>query len=105
MNEKAQWSLAEIREAYRDILQAYNALSSPFSESKSNSEGEPETLEGTRDEESFKMIRLKLRQVSRALKEGADRSGNVQVWRRGDPLDALNQGLRDRIEKALRWGI
>ena len=39
------------------------------------------------------------------LKEGADKSGNAQIWHRGEPLDGLTQGLRERILKGLKFGI
>lgn len=37
-------------------------------------------------------------------KKMADASGNPITWRRGDPVDALPDGIRQRIEKALIAG-
>jgi len=33
------------------------------------------------------------------------RIGNPKIWRREEPLDHLYSSLRERIEKALKFGI
>jgi hypothetical protein len=57
------------------------------------------------DGDISRMLKAKTKKVLPILKEGADQSGNAIVWHRGQDLDALNEGLRERIEKALRFGI
>ena len=47
----------------------------------------------------------RLQEILLELKESADRSGNAQVWRRGEPLDHLNPGLRERVRRAIEYGI
>jgi len=57
------------------------------------------------DENLFLTFGEKYRKTFPELKIAANQSGNSVVWRVGEPLDDLNQSLRDRIERALKFGI
>lgn len=50
-------------------------------------------------------FRKKATETILKLKETMDRSGNAVTWRRGDPLDGLDQSLRERIKRGLEFGI
>ncbi len=39
------------------------------------------------------------------LQKAADESGNPVIWRRGDPVEKLPQGMRKRVETAMRFGV
>jgi len=39
------------------------------------------------------------------LKQAADESGNPKVWRRGDPVEMLPEGMKKRIEMAQQFGV
>jgi hypothetical protein len=43
----------------------------------------------------------KLSHARARLKRLADESGNPVIWRRGDPIEGLPEGMRRRVEKAL----
>jgi predicted amidophosphoribosyltransferase len=43
----------------------------------------------------------KLSHARARLKKLADESGNPVIWRRGDPIEGLPEGMRRRVEKAL----
>ena len=104
MSEKSQWTLNEIRAAYRDILSAYNALFPLYPQTRigrEDIEGDPDKGE----DETYLAFRGKMKKKVPELKAIADQSGNARVWHRGDPLDGLDQGLKDRIEKALKFGF
>jgi hypothetical protein len=104
MSEKVQWTLGEIRVAYAEILRAYNELFPLHPQRKT--ECEDMTWSFEKGEESlFNMVRAKARENIPKLKEGADQSGNAVLWYRGEPLDGLNQGLRERVEIGLKFGI
>jgi hypothetical protein len=97
--------LKELRSAYGEILVAYNAL---FPLSPNIERGEEETLPdlvGIDEGDSYLATMRKLRKAHPELKEAADRSGNIQIWQRGGSLDGLSEGMRNRIERALRSGI
>ena len=46
-----------------------------------------------------------MREISPRLKAAADQSGNAKTWHAGEPLNGLSQGMRERIEKALKFGF
>jgi hypothetical protein len=97
--------LKEIREAYRQILGAYNAL---FPLDPQLGKGEEETLPdclGIDEEGTYLSTMKRLKKAHDGLKEAADGSGNFQSWRRGEPMAGLSQGLKTRIDKALKFGI
>lgn len=97
--------MKEIRNAYREILTAYNVL---FPLSPNIEKGKEEALPNCLgiDEESTCLRTMKaLKKAHDGLKEAADRSGNVRIWRSGEPLEGFPQSLKERIELALRSGI
>ena len=97
-----KWSLKEIRESYRDILLAYDAV---FSISPDHREGDVESGGFNFDEKNFyQETKVKMEKVLPELKEKADHSGNAVVWRRGDSLCGLSGALRQRIETGLKYG-
>jgi hypothetical protein len=98
-------SLEEIREAYGEILRAYNELFPLHPEKRIESDDVRNGLDS--EEEAFcsDAFRKKATEVLSRLKKVADRSGNAQIWHVGESLDNLNQGMRERIEKAIRSGI
>lgn len=97
--------LKEVREAYRDILRFYNALFPLHPERRT---GGVDVEEGCDlEEENFcaDAFRKKATKVLSRLKDVADQSGNAVIWRRGESFESLNYSLRNRIEKALKFGI
>ncbi len=103
MNEKAQLSLKEIRRGYQDALDAYNELHSPRPRERTE-EAMLTPLEEGEDFGSCSVHKEVTQKVHEARKR-ADESGNAQVWRRGDWLEGLNEGMRARIEQALKFGF
>jgi hypothetical protein len=96
--------LKEIREAYVEIVSAWNIVSPPITQSAGEDKemmADPVDM----DKETTVSTMAKLRKVHRELKREADQSGNAQVWHRGEPLDGLSPGMKERIERALRFGI
>jgi hypothetical protein len=95
-----------VRRGYRENLTAWNALFPPIPEKRS---WEDEMLPEEFDPEGLILYPGKSREnakrVVQKLKERADKSGDPQVWHRGDPLDGLNPGLKERILKALEFQI
>jgi hypothetical protein len=101
-------NLKEIRESYRMNLEAFNRLSPIHPQEKI--EREEIFLgvgidEGEGDERIADPDRKKMTKVVSKAKEAADRSGSVQVWHRGEPLDNLGEGMRERIERAIKLGF
>jgi hypothetical protein len=96
-------SIEEIREAYGEIIRAYNEIF-PL---------HPRTRKLSLDEEndlcwgdSAELFRLSVnRKAMDKLRQSANESGNPVIWNRGDPLDGLPEGVRKRIEKAIKFGI
>ncbi len=112
MTEKSHWSLREIRGAYAEILSAYNAIFPLDPAMRKEAEDTMDRFaEGMTDKlakddgNAREISRAKAKKALPMLKEGTDQSGNAVSWHRGQPLDDLNQGLKDRIEKASRFGI
>ena len=101
---KKVWTLKEIRDAYGEALRAYNELFSLQSRRIDREDLLPEGFSIDR-EEPINTFRKKATEINLKLKEAADQSGNAVTWRRGDPLDGLDQGLRERIERGLEFGI
>jgi hypothetical protein len=104
MTEKIQWTLKEIREAYREILRGYDALFPIHPETKKKVEDMTPPLDYGEDG-FFLTLRAKTKAVLPKMKEGAAKSGNPVIWRRGDPLEGLGREMRKRIEKAMKFGI
>jgi len=96
--------LKEIRVAYGEILRAYNLLFPLFPMMRTEGEDITEGFDKG-DENLAESVRAKARENIPKLKEVADQSGNAVSWHRGEPLDGLNQSLKDRVEKALKLGI
>jgi hypothetical protein len=111
MSEKVQHNLKEIRGAYAEILSAYNATFPLDPPTKKDADMMDRFAEDTTDKSDKgnhdlpRILRAKAKKALPMLKEGADQSGNAVSWHRGQPLDDLNQGLKDRIERALKLGI
>lgn len=104
MSEKLQWSLREIRNAYGEILRAYNALF-PLSPDVERGEEVMADSPDTDEESSYLSTMKSLKKAHNSLKEAAKESGNAQCWRVGEPLDGVNERMRARISKALELGI
>jgi hypothetical protein len=106
MRDGDQWTLQRIKEGYRENLALWNELHPIHPEPRMGVERtelygcEP----GDVKEMSMEFCE-RARQVTPQLKERADRSGNPFKWSRGDPLDGLPDGMKERIEKALGFGI
>jgi hypothetical protein len=106
MTSRSEWSLKEIRAAYSEILKAYNALFPIYPNIKREKD---ETIQDNFDPGGDKfyseILPKKFRENFRRLQKAADQSGNPMIWHRGDPLDGLSPGMRERIERALKFGI
>ena len=103
---KAQWTLKEIREAYGEILRAYNILFPLHPQTRIEREdiiGDPKF--SSYGDDFHVTFCAKYRKILPELKEAADRSGNAVTWHHGESLDGLDQRMRDRIERALKFGI
>jgi hypothetical protein len=96
-------NLQELKKAYLENLKVYNALY-PI-EIDVKKEFIFEGIEKDNDNYFVKVFPQKAKKALKALKESADRSGNVQIWKRGDPLNNLKPDLRKRIERGLNFGI
>ncbi|MGO8988757.1 MAG: hypothetical protein ACLQGU_04320 [bacterium] len=94
----------EIRDAYRDILSAYNELFPVHPITRQGGQGYEGSFEKG-DESLIDLVKTKTREVGPELKEGADQSGHAVTWRRGAPLDGLNESLKCRIETAIKFRI
>ena len=104
MKNKTSLTLGEVRDAYGEILGAYNELFPVHPASRT--EGEDITGKFGKGEESLiDAASAKMREMGPKLKEAADQSGNAVIWRRGDSLEGLNQSLKCRIEAAIKFGI
>lgn len=106
MNEKIRWTLQEIRKVYAENLKFWNGLYPIHLRERGNVEEVMEdTIEHGDIGTELKEFCERAKEVMPRLKEAADLSGNSRVWRKGEPLDDLPRGLRERIEKALNFGI
>jgi hypothetical protein len=104
MSNEFEWTLQRIREAYGDILRAWNDLF-PLYPQKGSDQQEPMESIDFGDIEFLEKCRRKGKEIGIKLKKAADQSGNAVVWRRGDPVDGLPNGIRERVERALKLGI
>jgi len=79
MTEQGQWPLEKIRQAYKDILSAWNIIFPPFPGADGRGE---ETVPDSVDieEETFWGTMGTLRKAHHELKKEADASGNPKVW-------------------------
>lgn len=100
MGEKIIWTLDEIRGAYRENLAAYNEMLKPQEKIDSGMK-----MEGEAFEPDFNSVTLGKELAEGASKIKAAIDSKVITWRRGDPLDSLGEGLRARIEFALKYGV
>jgi hypothetical protein len=105
MTEKAQWTLKEIRDAYGEILRTYNILFPLHPQTKIEREDVINTFDLNRGDNIADEFNAKAKKILPKLKEAADQSGNAVTWHRGEPLDGLNQSMKERIEKTLKFGI
>jgi hypothetical protein len=107
VTEKVQWTLKEIRDAYGEILRAYNALFPLHPQTRMEHEDIIiDTVDSHRGDDDFHAtFQAKAREILPKLKKAADQSGNAVTWHRGEPLESLNEGMRERIERALKFGI
>ena len=95
--------LKEIRLAYREIVTAYNEAFP--SDLKLRTEEDITQSFDKGDESLIGTVSARFRETNPKLRAAANQSGNARVWQRGEPLDGLNEGMRERIEKAMRFGI
>jgi hypothetical protein len=105
MTEKIQWTLKEIREAYLEILRAYNAIFPVHPETRMKFEDDTDILDPRKEDFRIAFRFRKTKEILPKLKEAADQSGNIKIWHRGDPLEGLNRGMKERVEKALKLGV
>jgi hypothetical protein len=101
-------TLQEIRDAYAVILKSYNELFPLYVEARKSSGEMEEGAEksGKKNEDRFyETFMVKAKKIVPKLKEAADQSGSVQIWRKGESLDNLSEGLQERIERAIRLGF
>ncbi len=99
-------TLQEIRKAYGETLKAYNALFPIHSNGRRvKNEIAQDNFDPGGDSFYLEIFPEKFRKNFPRLKKAADQSGGSRVWHRGDHLDGLSQGMKDRIEKALKFGI
>ena len=103
MNDQAQWPLQKIRDAYLDVLDLYNNLFPLRPERKSEREEEPNFFD-LEEDPTISAVAARVDDIGPKLEEAADPSENCQIWRSGESLQGLNQGMKDRIEKALKFG-
>ena len=82
MNEQDQWPLEKIRQAYRDILWAWNIIFPPFAEARRQEEEKiPDSVDVDIEEKSSYLTTMgALRKAHAGLKEEADKSGNLKIW-------------------------
>jgi hypothetical protein len=99
-----EWPLPKIREAYREILSAYDEICSLHPKISVKDEDITPPFDQGEDVSSF-TVRKRMTAILPKIKEGADRSGNAVIWYRGDSLEGLSSGMRDRVERALKFGI
>ena len=108
MTEQTDWPLQRIREAYSEILRAYNILFPLHADGKRGKKEEKVVLDAF-DPEGNKFYKKaffrKMREVSLKLKVAADQSGNAQTWHAGESLEGLNERMKERIDRALKFGI
>lgn len=102
MKEKSLWTLQEIRQAYSEILEAYNVLFPLWCEGRKEEGMAPDTFDPPEDRVAF--VR-ESKEILSKLREGADHSGNAQTWHIGEPTNGLSHGMKQRINKALKFGI
>jgi hypothetical protein len=106
MNGEIQWTLHKIREAYGENLRLWNGLYPIHLGERSNVEEVTEdSIEYGDLKNASETICQRAKEVMARLKKSADLSGNSRVWRKGEPLDDLPRGMRERIERALNFGI
>jgi hypothetical protein len=104
MSDRSEWTLKKIRAAYGDILGAYNELFPLHPKTTMKREDETENF-NQGDEGFLDAFREKAKKIAQEIKRGADESGNPIVWHRGDPLDSLSPAMRERVERALKFGV
>jgi hypothetical protein len=105
MIDKPQWTLKEIRDAYGEILRGYNAIFPLHPQAKIQREDIINTFDLNRGDDIADEFKTKAKKILPKLKEAADQSGNALIWHRGESLDGLNQSMKERIEKTLKFGI
>ncbi len=96
--------LKEIRAGYRDILNAFDELN-PIQPREKVQEA---ILTPLQEGENFGSAETRSLRTARRIqkqKKRADESGNAQVWRRGDPVDGLSEGMKVRVEQAVKFGF
>jgi hypothetical protein len=96
--------LKEIRNAYREILAAFNEAFPPGLRLRTAGDDITENFDKG-DESLIETVRAKAKERGPKLREAADESGNARVWRSGEPLEGLPQNMKERIERALKLGI
>ena len=99
-----EMTLQEIRKAYGEVLRAWNELFSLHPQKRPDQEEAMESVDYG-DIEFLENFRRKGKEIVPKLKEAADQSGNPATWRRGESLEDLNSGMRERILKGLEFGI
>ena len=101
-------NLEKIKEMYLENLKLYNELH-PIrinnTRKISNLYFDEEPSLSIKDTFDLKKSVLKMEKKLIALENNLNQIGNPKIWRREEPLDHLYSSLRERIEKALKFGI
>jgi len=101
-------NLEKIKEIYLENLKFYNELY-PIrinnTKKISNLYFDEEPSLSIKDTFDFKKSVLKMKKKLIELENNLNQIGNPKIWRRGEPLNHLDSSLRERIEKALKFGI
>jgi hypothetical protein len=105
MSGETEWTLQKIRQAYGEILEHYNILFAPQPSREKEGKEIPDAFETDGDDFYRKTFPGKFKEVFPKIKAAADHSGNAKTWRAGEPLDGLNEGLKERIRRGLEFGI
>jgi hypothetical protein len=104
MSDGSEWTLEKIRKAYGEVLRAYNDLFSLHRQKRTEHEEPMESVDYG-EIEFLENFRRKGKEIGAKLKRAADQSGRPVIWYRGDPLDGLTTGMKERVRKALIYGV
>jgi len=97
-------NLQKLREAYLENLKAYNSVH-PIEIDGIRKGIMIETIEEEKEKFLYEYFDQRAKKILKDLKNSVKFSGNAQIWKRGDSLENLNLGMKERVEKALRFGI
>lgn len=99
--------LKEIRQGYGEALMLYNEIVPLHPQERKEPETEfPGTIDLAESRRTAKAC-VKVCEATEGTAEisSPNQPANAQIWCRGEPLDNLNEGLKERIERALKFGF